>query len=179
MGRRRAQAEPAKLPQVTVDDLNETAKDEVTDDELIAIAQRSAGDMSEDTEEAIEELFVLQARKAYFNDAQPGGKRYKELRELVTKRLAEGGPRLFSHRGRKFVAVRKQAIPVEYRDEVVLEEFAGKPELLDQIMPRKIDKTAFKRACQRGDITPAQLAAICYFGKGNAPFVRYITIPDD
>jgi hypothetical protein len=176
---------------VNADDvLRGSKKEELTDEQLIAMAKRTAIENPSDIvdlEEELEELFVLQTRKAYFNEGQPGGKRYKVLRDRVTDALARGGPRLFQHKSTKFVGVRAQAFPVEIRDEVLADILKGKDdELLDLVMPRTFSRDGFKKACSRGAnnyaetkrFTPAEVARIAYFG-AKAAYVRYVKVDRD
>lgn len=101
---------------------------------------------------------------------------YEKLRDGVVADLKEG-PRYFisTDDGAKWYAVKQQSEPVEVDMEKLMELVESgeiSQEVLEEIAPRKVNKSAFTRACSTKRVSSAQLAYVGYV-KETAPYVRF------
>lgn len=144
--------------------------------DAVAAAEEAYGT---DLEIELAELARLQARRR--KDPQVE-RDYAAQREVVTALLREVGNRLFlDEYGTKTVAFLVEPEPVEI-DLEALEQMELDAEisyeLLEELAPRKVDKTAFHRAVAAQRLSAAQVAKVATIGKGT-PWVRMDSLRDE
>lgn len=147
-------------------------------DEVRQLAQPA----EHDTEAMLLELDQLAAMRRPNPDIEA---RYEYLRDILTARLAEEGPRYYVDAlGEKRYAYAMVPEPIDVDvDELIKmnEEGEISDDLLNEVAPRKVDKEAFTKAAARGTrrnprkpgITPEQLMRVATKrkGKGHVRFV--------
>jgi hypothetical protein len=173
MAGRTRRSDPADdVAPLSGDELAKRVKESDSFDEEAALA---AAELAEgDTEEKLAELHDLQTRRGYWHGSGAGNKRYETLRDELTSPL-EDGPRYFvDDDGVKRVAVRQQQEPVDVDGDALEQEIGDDEALLDAVMPRKVDKTAFKHAVQDGRISSDVLVKVARIRR-NKPFVRFLS----
>jgi hypothetical protein len=135
--------------------------------------EETASAASADLEDKLSQLKTLtEARR---KDPQVE-RQYLAIRDGIVRILQEHGPRYFLDSfGRKHYAYAISPEPLIV-DVAVLEAMveAGElsEEVLDEVAPRKVVAEAFKRACNAGRITDAQLLDSAHKEKGTA-YVGY------
>jgi hypothetical protein len=131
-------------------------------------AQAKVSDL--DTEELLSRLLEVQSNRRGLESE------YELLRSEGAEAL-EDGPRYFiGPDGCKWYATRGQASTLDIDEDALLAELDEA--LLDQVMPRKLNKTAFKEACETERISAATVARVARL-KPNQPFVKFHRFESD
>jgi hypothetical protein len=151
------------------------AQGEQFDKQAAIAAAVEAGDSLDDL---LAELQEVQYEKGkWTNDTGEGKRRYDTLRDEVTQELEGLGSAYFvGYDGAKYYAVRRQAEPVEVDGDLLAAEISDDEALLDAVMPRSVDKKAFKLAVQDGRITSDVLVKVASI-KPSKPYVQFVA-PD-
>lgn len=131
----------------------------------------------DDTELMLRELHDIAEHKRKYA-AGEGQRHYEQLRDAAAKALEDGNRYFLDEHHNKWFAVRVQSRPVVVSLEALQHLLIDRPELLDQVAPRKVNMEAFRAAVATERIGTDELVRVAHIGRSK-PFIRFYPDEDE